>query len=187
MSGANEETKIPVTAEGKMEEEKPLTRSPSAAQVWRPFETLRPEVDRLFEDFTLNPFRLPLRRPMFDLEPFWQADSWVAQPTIDLVERDNAYELAAEMSGLDEKNIEVNVANGVLTVKGQKEEGKVEKKQDYHLRERRFGSFTRSVRIPETVDIDKIEATFKNGVLKVTLPKKPEAQKLVKKIEVKGG
>jgi HSP20 family protein len=187
MSGANEETKIPVTAEGKMEEEKPLTPSPSAAQVWRPFETLRPEVDRLFEDFTLNPFRLPLRRPMFDLEPFWQADSWVAQPTIDLVERDNAYELAAEMSGLDEKNIEVNVANGVLTVKGQKEEGKVEKKQDYHLRERRFGSFTRSVRIPETVDTDKIEATFKNGVLKVTLPKKPEAQKLVKKIEVKCG
>ena len=80
----------------------------------------------------------------------------------------------------------VDVANGVLTVKGQKEEDKVEKKEDFHLRERRFGSFVRSVRLPETVDADKIEAAFKNGVLKVTLPKKPEAQKPVKKIEVKG-
>jgi HSP20 family protein len=75
----------------------------------------------------------------------------------------------------------------VLTVKGQKEENKVEKKQDFHLRERRFGSFVRSVRIPESVDADKIEASFKNGVLKVTLPKKPEGQKPTKKIEVKGG
>ena len=187
--GANEETKIPVTAEGKTGEEKPLVPSPSAGamQAWRPFDTLRREVDRLFEDFTLIPFRLPLRRPMFHFEPFWQADSWVAHPAIDLVERDNAYELTAEMPGLNQKNIEVDVANGVLTVKGQKEEDKVEKKQDYHLRERRFGSFTRSIRIPETVDADKIEATFKNGVLNVTLPKKPEAQKPVKKIEVKGG
>ena len=95
--------------------------------------------------------------------------------------------MTAELPGLDEKNIEVNVANGVLTVKGQKEEDEVEKKEDFHLRERRFGSFSRSVRVPDTVDADKIDASFKNGVLKVTLPKKPEAQKPVKKIEVKGG
>jgi HSP20 family protein len=179
---AKADTKIPV--EHQTSEAAP---SAGAMQAWRPFDTLRREVDRLFEDFTLNPFRLPLRRPAFDLEPFWQAESWVAQPPVDLVERDNAYELAAEMPGLDEKNIEVDVANGVLTVKGHKEEETVEKKQDFHLRERRFGSFSRSVRIPETVDADKIEAAFKNGVLKVTLPKKPEAQKPVKKIQVKGG
>jgi HSP20 family protein len=156
-------------------------------QAWRPFDTLRREVDRLFEDFTVNPFRLPLRRPAFGLEPFWQPDSWVAQPAIDLVEHDNAFELTAELPGLDEKNISVDVANGVLTVKGHKEEDNVEKKEDFHLRERRFGSFARSVRVPETVDADAIEAAFKNGVLKVTLPKKPEAQKPVKKIEVRGG
>jgi HSP20 family protein len=179
---ANDEGKIPV-------EQQTSAATPAAgfAQAWRPFDTLRREVDRLFEDFTLNPFRLPLRRPAFDLEPFWQPDSWVAQPAIDLVERDNGFELTAEMPGLDEKNISVDVANGVLTVKGQKEEDKVEKKEDFHLRERRFGSFVRSVRVPETVEADKIEATFKNGVLKVTLPKKPEAQKPIKKIEVKGG
>ncbi len=178
---AKAETKVPVTTE-----EKPATPAAAAMQAWRPFESLRREVDRLFEDFTLNPFRLPLRRPAFDLEPFWQPDSWVAMPAMDLVERDEAFEMTAELPGLDEKNIEVNVANGVLTVKGQKEEDKVEKKEDFHLRERRFGSFSRSVRVPDTVDPDKIEASFKNGVLKVTLPKKPEAQKPVKKIEVKG-
>jgi HSP20 family protein len=180
---AKAETKVPVS-----NEKKPSPAPAAAAmQAWRPFESLRREVDRLFEDFTVNPFRLPLRRPELGLEPFWQPDSWVAQPPIDLVEQDKAFQMTAEMPGLDEKNIEVNVANGVLTIKGQKEEEKVEKKEDFHLRERRFGSFARSVRIPETVDADKIEASFKNGVLKVTLPKKLEAQKPVKKIEVKGG
>jgi HSP20 family protein len=178
---AKAETKVSVTTE-----EKPATPASAAMQAWRPFETLRREVDRLFEDFSLNPFRLPLRRPAFDLEPFWQAESWVATPAIDLVERDNAFEMSAELPGLDEKNIEVNLANGILTIKGQKEEDKVEKKEDFHLRERRFCSFARSVRVPDTVDADKIEASFKKGVLTVTLPKKPEAQKPVKKIEVKG-
>jgi HSP20 family protein len=179
---AKAETKVPVTSQ--------KTSAPpqaAAMQAFRPFESLRREVDRLFEDFTVNPFRLPLRRPEFGLEPFWQPESWVAQPAIDFVERASAFELTAEMPGLDEKNVEVNVANGVLTVKGQKEEEKVEKKEDFHLRERRFGSFARSVRIPDTVDADKIDASFRNGVLKVTLPKKAEAQKPVKKIEVKGG
>lgn len=113
--------------------------------------------------------------------------SWVATPAIDFVERDNAFEVTAELPGLDEKNIEVKLVNGVLTIKGQKEEDKVEKKEDFHLRERRFGSFTRSLRVPDTVNSDKIEAGFKKGVLTVTLPKTPEAQKPVKKIEVKGG
>jgi HSP20 family protein len=175
------ETKVPVSTE-----EKPVA-VPSFMQSWRPFEALRREVDRIFEDFTFNRFRLPLRRPAFDVEPFWQPESWVAAPAIDLVERDNAFEVTAELPGLDEKNIEVKLSNGVLTIKGQKEEDKVEKKEDFHLRERRFGSFVRSLRIPDTVDIDKIEAAFKKGVLTVTLPKTPEAQKPVKKIEVKGG
>jgi len=97
------------------------------------------------------------------------------------------FEMSVEMPGLDEKNIEIKVANGVLTVKGEKTEEKEEKEKDFHLRERRFGSFERSIRVPETVDTDKIEATFKQGVLIVKMPKTAEAQKAVKKIEVKGG
>ena len=74
----------------------------------------------------------------------------------------------------------------MLTIKGEKEENKEEKKEDFHMRERRFGSFERALRIPDGVDTDKIEAAFKKGVLTVTLPKTAEAQKPVKKIEVKG-
>jgi len=178
---AKAESKVPVTTESK---------TPAVLSAMRhPFESLRREVDRLFEDFTMNPLRMPVpfRRPVFELEPFWQPESWIASPAIDLVERDIAFEMTADMPGLEEKDIEVKVANGVLTVKGQKEEGKEEKKEDFHLRERRFTSFERSIRLPETVDADKIEATFKNGVLTVTMPKTVEAQKAAKTIEVKGG
>jgi HSP20 family protein len=174
------ETKVPVTTEAK-------TSAPSAMQPWRPFENLRREVDRLFEDFSMAPFRLPFRRPAFDIEPFWQPESWVAVPAIDFVEHEKAFELTAEMPGLDEKSIEVKVSNDVLTIKGEKTEDKEQKDKDFYLKERRFGSFERSLRVPETVDADKIEASFKNGVLTVTLPKTEEAQKPVKKIEVKGG
>jgi HSP20 family protein len=171
--------KVPVAAESK-----PVA-PPTAMQTWRPFEGLRREVDRLFEDFTMNPFRLPFRRPMFDIEPFWQAESWIAAPAVDLAEHEKAFELTAELPGLDEKNVEVKVANGVLTIKGEKEEGKEEKTKDFHMRERRFGGFERALRIPDTVDVDKIEATFKKGVLMVTMPKTAEAQKPVRKIAVK--
>jgi HSP20 family protein len=179
-SMAKAETKVPVTTDSKTE------APPTAMQMWRPFESLRREVDRLFDDFHMSPFRLPFRRPAFDIEPFWAPESWVAVPAVDFVERDNAFEVHADLPGLDEKNIEVKVANGVLTIKGEKEENKEEKKEDFHMRERRFGSFERALRIPDGVDTDKIEAAFKKGVLTVTLPKTAEAQKPVKKIEVKG-
>ena len=86
---------------------------------------------------------------------------------------------------MDEKNVEVNVANGGITIKGEKKEETEEKKKDYYVSERRYGSFDRYFDLPEGVDADKIEANFKNGVLKVTLPKTAEAQKPAKKISIK--
>jgi HSP20 family protein len=86
---------------------------------------------------------------------------------------------------MDEKNIEVKLVNGSLTIRGEKQEEKEEKKQDYYLHERHFGSFERRFAVPEGVNTDKIEASFKKGVLTVRLPKKPEAIKPEKKIEVK--
>jgi HSP20 family protein len=97
-----------------------------------------------------------------------------------------AYEITAELPGLDEKNIEVKLANGVLSIKGEKREEKEEKRKDYYRRERSFGSFERSFQMPEGIDTDKIAASFKNGILSVTLPKSAEAQKQAKRIEVKG-
>ena len=174
------ETKVPVRVETKP------APAPMAMEASRPFEGLRREMDRLFEDFTLNPFRLPLRRPVFSIEPFWHPESWMTVPAVDFVETEKGYELTADLPGLHEKDIEVKIAGGVLTVKAEKEEEKEETKKNFHLRERRFGSFERALRMPEGVDTDKIEAHFKKGVLTVMLPKTAESQKPVKKIEVKG-
>ena len=108
-------------------------------------------------------------------------------PTVDIVEKNDAYEVKAELPGMDEKNVEVKLANGVLTIRGEKQEEKEEKKEEYHIHERHFGSFERRFAVPECVDTDKIEASFRKGLLMVRLPKKPEAIKPEKKIEVKAG
>jgi HSP20 family protein len=151
-----------------------------------PLANLRREIDRLFEDFDRDFWGFPFRRPVFDIEPFWRRElSWAGTPAVDITETDKAYEITAELPGLDEKNIEVKLANGGLTIKGEKREEKEEKEKDYYLRERHFGSFERYFHVPEGVDTSKVEATFNKGVLTVTLPKTTEAQKAEKKIEVK--
>ena len=109
----------------------------------------------------------------------------MGRSAVDFAETEKGYEVTAELPGMDEKNIEVKFVDGVLTIKGEKQEEKEENERDYHLQERRFGSFERYFRLPDSVDKDKIEATFKKGLLTVTLPKSTEAQKAEKKIEVK--
>jgi HSP20 family protein len=153
---------------------------------WPPLVNLRREIDRLFEDFGFGSGRRAVGRSMFDIEPFWRGElTFGKTPDVDIVEKDKEYEITAELPGLDENNVEVKFADGFLTIKGEKREEKEEKKKDYYLSERRFGSFQRSFQVPESVDADKIVASFKNGVLTVTLPKSPEAQKKEKKIAIK--
>jgi HSP20 family protein len=166
-------------------EEKP-TEPSTGLQAWRPFESLRREIDHIFEDFEGDFWRRPFRRPIFDVEPFWRRElTWGATPTVDIVEKNDVYEITAELPGVDEKSVEVKFANGSLMIRGEKQEEKEEQKADYRLHERRFGSFERRFAVPEGVDTDKIGASFKNGILTVRLPKKPEAIKAEKKIEVK--
>ncbi|MGZ8309448.1 MAG: Hsp20/alpha crystallin family protein, partial [Rhodoplanes sp.] len=86
--------------------------------------------------------------------------------------------------GIDASNIDVKLANGVLTIRGEKKEEKEEKEKDYYLSERRFGSFQRSFELPEGIDEDKIQASFEKGVLTIKLPKGAEAQKPEKKISI---
>jgi HSP20 family protein len=153
---------------------------------WRPFESLRREVDRLFEDFGVSSWRSPFGRSVFDVEPFWRGEvSWGKAPAVDIAESDKAYEITAELPGMDESNIDVKFSDGTLTIKGEKKDEKEEKKKDYYLSGRRYGSFQRSFGVPDGVDADKIEAHFKNGVLTVMLPKMPQAQKSEKKIAIK--
>lgn len=173
------EAGVPVKAEQKSEGKGTL-------QVWRPFETLRRDVDRLFDDFGTEFWRLPFRRSLFEIEPAFRRTFEVGSvPAVDIVEKDNAYEVTADLPGFDQKNIEVQLQNGSLCIKGERKSEKEEKKEGYHLTEREFGSFERRFTLPEGVDPDKIEASLKKGVLTVTLPKKPEAQKPTKKIDVK--
>ncbi len=174
---ADPTSKVPVKTE------KPAT---ALAPVWRPFESLRREVDRLFDDFDGGFWRSPFRNPLFDVAPFRRGEpAFAAMPAVDVSETDKAYEITAELPGMDEKNVEVRVANGVLTIKGEKQDEKEEKKKDYYMRERSFGSFERTFAVPDGVDSDKIEANFKKGILSVSLPKNAEAQKAEKKIAVK--
>jgi HSP20 family protein len=110
--------------------------------------------------------------------------AWAAAPAADVAESEKGYEITVDLPGMDEKNIEVQLSNGNLTIKGEKKEEKEEKKKDWYLSERRYGSFQRAFRVPDGVNADKIEANFKNGVLTVSLPKSPEAVKNEKKIPI---
>jgi len=162
------------------------TEKTQGLPAWRPFESLRREIDRLFEDFDGGSWRSPFRRSLFDVAPFWGSEvTWPAVPAVDIAETEKGYEITAELPGMDEKNIEVKFADGVLSIKGERQEEKEEKKKDYYLSERSFGSFQRAFRVPSGVDSDKIEATFSKGLLTMTLPKTAEAQKAEKKIAVK--
>jgi len=167
----------------------PVEHAERAALVphgWEPFESLRKEVDHLFEDFDFGFRRATPRRRMFDFEPFWRRETgWGAVPAVDVAEKERAYEITAELPGLDDKDIEVNFADGMLTIKGEKKEETEEKKKDFYLAERRYGSFERTFPVPEGIDADKIDATFNKGVLTVTLPKTAEAMHPQKKISVK--
>lgn len=173
-------SKLPVKKESER------VGSSRSVQAWHPIERLRGEIERLFDDFDGGFRLLPFRRPFFDIEPFWRREqAWVSGPVVDVSETEKSYEIVAELPGLDEKDIEVKLANGGLSIKGEKHAEKEEKKKDYYLHERHFGTFERYFRLPDGVEAEKIEAIFSKGVLTVTLPKTPEARSAEKKIPVK--
>jgi HSP20 family protein len=150
------------------------------------FGSLRDEVERVFEDFDRSFWGAPMRWRGPDRDAFRGprlSPAWT--PSVDIAEKDNMFEVTADLPGIDEKNIEIKLSGGILTVRGTREEHKEEKKKDYYLSERQFGAFERSFQVPESVDSEKIDAHFKNGVLTVSLPKKPEAVKAEKKINIK--
>jgi HSP20 family protein len=140
---------------------------------WKPFEfdRIRREMDRLWDSFLEG-------RPRRAEE----GGEWL--PSLDVSETKNDLVIKAELPGMDPKDIDISLINGFLTIKGEKKQEKEEKDENYHLIERSYGSFTRSVRLPREVQSDKITASFKNGVLRVTLPKSEEAKKKEIKIKV---
>ena len=177
---AESASKVPVKPEQKASEHV------SVPQAWRPFESLRREVDRLFEDFDRSSWRSPFRRSIFDIEPFWRRElAASAAPAVDIVERDDGYEIIAELPGMDRKDVEIILEDDAIVLRGEKKlESETEEQGCYRV-ERAFGSFQRVIPLPEGVDIKGAEAKFENGVLTVRLPKSTADKPGARRIEIK--
>lgn len=144
--------------------------------IWEPFDSLRREMERMFEDFSHD---LGWRSPMIS--------DRVLAPRIDVSETDSELKVEADLPGVDEKDVEVVLEDGRLILRGEKKREKEEKEQDYYLHERSYGSFARSIPLPFEADPDQVKATFSKGVLTVTVPKPPEIKAKQKKIEITSG
>ncbi|HET6467832.1 MAG TPA: Hsp20/alpha crystallin family protein [Geminicoccaceae bacterium] len=162
----------------------PVPRAEEGAR--HPLLALRREVDRLFDDFFTGFSLAPFGRG-FEADPWrrFQSTLGMAHPAVDAAENEKEYRITAELPGLTEKDVEVSLVNGTLTLKGEKKEEKEERKENYYMAERRRGSFQRSFRLPEDVDPGGIAASCKDGVLTIILPKSAQAQAKRKKIDVK--
>jgi HSP20 family protein len=141
-----------------------------------PFTTFRREVDRMFDDF-FNGFG---GRTSRSLGP-WQD----VTPTMDLTENEREIVVTAELPGLDDKNFEVTVAGDLLTLKGEKKAEQEHRNGDAYYVERRFGAFSRSVRLPFEVKDEKVDARYDKGVLTVRVPKPADMQRAARRIEVR--
>lgn len=130
---------------------------------WRGMETLRQEMERVFDRF---------------FEPRWEefeaVGAWA--PKLDFSETKDAFVVKAEVPGVEQKDISVSIQDQMLTVKGEKHKEKEEKDEKYHRVERSWGAFARTIALPAGVDTEKVNATFKDGVLSVKLPKTPAAK-----------
>lgn len=179
------ERNVPVERTGK------VSGAP-APETANPLVSLRDEVDRVFDEFFRGwPSLMSFPSRLFDFSPFRRAAepltaslSAVA-PKVDVSETEEGYEIEAELPGMDEKDVKVTLGDGMLTIKGEKKAEREEKKKDYYLSERSYGTVQRSFRLPDSVDADKISAAFSKGVLTLSLPKTREAKSKERTIEVK--
>lgn len=140
--------------------------------IWRPLQELRKEMDRIWQEFFGKTY-FPER---------YEVVEWA--PAVDVSETEDAVIVKADLPGVKPEDIEINIVDNVLTLKGEKKREVEEKKENYYRVERFYGSFMRAIQLPTEVEIEKVKAQYKDGVLKISLPKKPEAKKKVIKVEV---
>jgi len=133
---------------------------------------------RFFDDFMAD-----IESELPDVSEWWGRGRFV--PAVDLLEDENNVTVKAELPGIGKDDIEITLHGGILTLKGEKSEEETAKEAGYHRMERRYGKFEKSVRLPEYVDEEKIDATYRDGVLTLTMPKKESAKP--RTIEVKEG
>lgn len=151
----------------------PRTEKALAETNAHPLLSLRSEIDRLFDNvfsgLALRPFG-PWDLDFGPLKGF--EDRFHATwPKVDMAETDKAFAITAELPGMEEKDVEVTISDGCLTIQGEKRSERNEDEENYHLTERNYGKVRRTFRVPDGVAADKIEANFENGVLRITIPK----------------
>jgi HSP20 family protein len=162
--------------------EKAKEKETKAVAPWRPFTGLtrwESEMDRMMEDFFGRRMRpwLPERWLRGD------AEAIITAPAVDVYEEKDEIVVKAELPGMDKSDIEVNLSDSQLTLKGEKKKEEKIEEENYFRSERSYGGFVRSVQLPTEVQGDKVKASFKNGILEVRLPKTEEAK--TKEIKVK--
>lgn len=143
-----------------------------------PFANFRQEMDRLFEDFFAPTEPRTFARPtLMAAVALW--------PRIDLHETEQAYTVTAELPGIEEKDVELNLKENVLTLSGEKRSERQEGEGEQRYSERSYGRFERIIPFEVEVDPDKVEANFNNGVLTINLPKNPQARERSRRIEIR--
>jgi HSP20 family protein len=171
INGKNPHKKEGITMADKAKETK-------AVFPWRPFMDLAHWERDLIDDFFGR-----RTRPWWP-ERWFTADELGAAPTIDLYEEKNDIVVKAELPGIDKNNIEVSLTDHTLTIKGEKKKEEEVKKENYYRSERSYGSFLRTLELPQEVHADKVKASFKNGVLEVRMAKTEEAKAKESKLKI---
>lgn len=155
------------------------------SEMLRPLMGLRNQIEDMFDRYFHGwPSRMPHLGEMWDIEPGFGPKGFERSPRVDMTETDKGYEIAAELPGLEDEDLDVNVTDDVLTISGEKREEHEQKEKDYYVQERRYGRFSRSLRLPQDADAGNIKAHFDKGVLKVDIPRTRKPKKKGRKISV---
>lgn len=143
-----------------------------------PLSSLHREIDKAFDEFNKNFGQMPFAA-------LAQRAEGMMSPSVDVKETEKSIEISAELPGVSEKDVEVTVSDNMLTLRGEKKAEKKEEKENFHMIERSYGSFQRSIRLPFDAKAEDIDAQFKDGVLKVVIAKPPEIASRTQKVEIK--
>lgn len=176
----NENTGLAVKRENELE-----YRTPTLPSFFEDTNEWMRRWDRMFDSF----FNRALGN--WGMQPTWGTTGGLSTlstftPAINVAESDGEYRVTAELPGMDEKDIELSLHRDHLTIKGEKKQEHEEKGNGYHRVERSYGSFQRTIPLPQEIDADKVAANFQKGVLTITLPKLPEVQSGARRIAIKG-
>lgn len=158
----------------------PFGRSVPVTHGSNPIMSFQDEVNKLFSDF-FGDLSLPrwgrLSEPHEAL--------WAVSPAVDVTENDKEFKISCELPGMEPKDVQITTAEGYVTIKGEKKQESKDEREGYFRQERSYGSFQRVVALPDTASFEKAEASYRNGVLTLSVPKKAGAQVKERKIEIK--